>query len=610
MHEHIPIELARHALDSVCASASFLRSPRHQRFLRYLVEESLAERLSNLREMHLGVHIFGHPAASFDPSTDTTVRVEARRLRNRLARYYAAEGQNQRIRIDLPRGSYVPVLQWQQATVSEPRGDGARPVVAVLPLDALGGSTEIAAWSDALTEEITDALTRLPEVRVVARSSVMRFKAARGDIRDIARSLSANVLVEGSLQQEGETLRAIIQLITANDGLHLWSESIVGHAAARFRFFDAVSSMVRQAIPLVIARLAAAHSTDGTNAAATPGTLAEPSTSPATGIEATPIAEAARDAYEQGRIAIRVRTTMSIARATTFFEEAARLAPDFARAHSAVAASLLQEVGMTMRSATEAAPAIRSAADTALALDPQLPEAHATLGMLLLHYEYNWPEAERAFLRAIRFGPSVVSAHRSYAFALMFRRRFDEADRSFTAARMLDPLDAQTRVHQGLLRFYQRRYTEATSLFEGMLEADANNVLARTLLAATCLHAGDVARAETLYGEACKRHADLSIGACGLAVTLATVGRHDEAQVAREALMRYGEKGFLSPYQLAMVDCAMGDSAGAIDQLQRAALANDYNFQCSAVDPTFDALHAMPEWNALMARFGLPQNAG
>ena len=598
MHDHVPLELARHALDAVCSSAAFLRSPRHQRFLRYLVEESLAERLANLREIHIGVHIFGRSVSSFDPTTDTTVRVEARRLRARLARYYADEGSNQRLQIDVPAGSYVPVLRWRTATVSGESGNASLPVIAVLPIDALGEGENMSVWSDALTDELTDTLARARDIRVVARSSVMRFKSGRTDIRDIARSLAANVLIEGSLQQEGDTLRAIVQLIAANDGLHLWSEAIVGHANARFRFFDAVCTMVRQAVPIVLAKIGD-HQTPPRPASKVNTALVE--------IDDAAIPEVARDAYERGRIAIRVRTTTSIARATSLFAEAARLAPQFARAHSALAASLLQEVGMTMRAATDAADAIRSAANQALEIDAELPEAHATLGMLLLHYEYDWPQAERAFLRAIRFGPSVVSAHRAYAFALMFRRRFDEADRIFATARELDPLDAQTRVHQGLLRFYQRRYAEAASIFEGMLDADPGNVLARTLLAAACLHSGDLSRAETLYRDTCDRHADLSIGVCGLAVTLARAGRTEEADAAGRALFAYETKGFLSPYQVAMVNCALGRHAAAIASLERAAAANDYNFQCCAVDPTFDPLHSYPEWDALMLRYGMPR---
>ena len=604
MQTAIPVDLVRHVLDLVCSSALFARSPRHQHLLRYLVEELLAGRLANLREIHLGVHVFGRASADFDPATDSVVRVEASRLRARLARYYASDGAELRVMIELPIGSYVPTLRWASAQANDRNDSATLPVVVVLPLDGLG-SDDIAHWSDALTEEITDTLARFPEIRVVARTSAMQFKGARRDIREIARALSANVLIEGSLQREGERLRVIAQIITANDGLHLWSDSVVGDVNARFRFFDLVCATIRRAMPLVIGALDDDAGVAGSRRVATTPMALE---SNHLSVSQADIPEAVRDIYDRGRIAIRIRTTASLARATALFSEAVAAAPEFARAQSALAAALFQEVGMTMRAPTEAAAPMRACIEKALSLDPQQPEAHATLGMFLFYYEHDWPAAERSLLRAIRFGPSYVSAHRAYAFALMMVRRFAEADHSFIQARALDPLDAVTRVHHALLRFYERRFDEAQRLFEGMLDTDANNVIARTLLAATCLHSGNVARAERLYREASTHHPDLSIGLCGLAVTLARAGRIDEASEARRLLLAFSKKSFVSPYQFAMIDCALGDDDAAYAALGTAASTHDFNFLCSAVDPTFDRLHGSSAWIALMQRYRLPHD--
>jgi TolB-like protein/Tfp pilus assembly protein PilF len=602
MQPAIPADLVHHVLDAVCGSAQFARSPRHQRLLRYLVEELLAGRVANLREIHLGVHVFGRAAASFDPAADAIVRVEANRLRARLDRYYASEAPESRVIIELPVGSYVPLLRWPAAQAVSRDGGDSLPVVAVLPLDALGGGDDVVLWSDALTDEITDALARLQDVRVVARTSVVRFKADKRDIREIAHVLSANALIEGSLQREGTQLRAIVQIITANDGLHLWSDSVNGSVDARFQFFDTVTAMVSRAIPLVIHTLQ--H-----RGAARPLPMANTQEASQSKNESViALSPEVHDAYERGRIAIRVRTTTSIAHATALFSEVTAAAPDFARGHAAHATALLQEVGMTMRSAADTAAAIRASVSRALSIDPQSPEAHATLGIFQLYYEHDWPGAERSLLRAIHFGPSYVSARRTYAFGLMLMRRFAEADASFLQARTLDPLDTQTRVHHGLLRFYERRFDDARAVFQGMLDTDDNNVLARTLLAATCLQAGDVKQAERLYRDTCTRHPELSIGLCGLAVTLAIAGRIPEAKNTRKQLVAFSEKSFVSPYQFAMVDCALGNDRAAMAALEEAATKRDYNFLCSAVDPTFDRLHHTPAWRALMQRTGMPHD--
>ena len=146
------------------------------------------------------------------------------------------------------------------------------------------------------------------------------------------------------------------------------------------------------------------------------------------------------------------------------------------------------------------------------------------------------------------------------------------------------------------------------AVFSGILDTDSNNVLARTLLAASCLHSGDHARAEALYREAHTLHPDLSIGLCGMAVTLAYRDKLAESRAIRELLVEFGRTAFVSPYQFAMIDCALGDYPAALAGLECAALSHDYNFQCSAVDPTFDPLHGSPEWNALMQRYGMPQD--
>ncbi len=614
MQHTIPTELVHRELDAVCSSATFVRSPQHQRLLRYLVEELLADRLANLREIHLGVHIFGRAAAHFDPATDSTVRVEARRLRARLKRHYANAGAEARVVIELPLGSYIPTLHWIAPPQRADDNDQRHPVIVVLPIDALGGADygNLAAWSDALTEELTDALARSPDVRVVARTSAMQFKNVRRDIREIASALSADILIEGSVQQENDQLRAIVQIIAANNGLHLWSDSVVGIASARFRFFDTVTAMVRGALPSAVAMVshpAGDNATAAVQAAEPDSRLAQNrAIASNTSTPVPAISEAVRDMFERGNIALRVRTTDSLTRATALFLQVTVDAPEFARAHAAYAIALFQQVGMTMCAASDVATPMRAAFAKALALDPSLPEAHATLGMFSFYYEHDWPIAERSLLRAIHFGSSYVSAYRSYAFGLMLMRRFDEAEHNFLSARALDPLDVQTRIHQGTLRLYQRRYDDAHAAFSGMLEANAHNVIARSLLAYTCLHRGDWSDAERHYRETIVRHPDLSIGHCGLAVTLALAGRFDEAKRAQSTLLIYARTAFVSPYQFAMVECALGNDLAALNELERAAGACDYNFLCSAVDPIFDRLHGTAGWTSLMRRFGLPEH--
>ena len=294
-----------------------------------------ADTLPDAATFDAAIHVFGRAAADFNPALDSIVRVEASRLRSRLQRYYANEGAQLRVLIDLPVGGYVATLRWASATGIDRKGGVRQPVVVVLPFDGLGGD-EIDQWSDALTEELTESLARMPEIRVVARTSAMQFKGTRRDIRDVARVLSADVLIEGSLQREGDALRAVAQIITANDGLHLWPDAVVGDASARFRFFDVVCAMVRRAMPLVVQ---AGHHQEEMAVLPPVATMRPPAAlplpSPDQHLRAVQpdIPESVRDLYGRDRIAVRIRTTASLARATALFTEALAAAPKFARGH-------------------------------------------------------------------------------------------------------------------------------------------------------------------------------------------------------------------------------------------------------------------------------------
>ncbi len=234
------LQAIREQLGRILKSGPFAQSRRRKRFLEYIVSETLAGRSERLKGYTIAVEAFNSPE-TFDPSVDPFVRIEAARLRDRLREYYAVEGQDDAIRIDLPKGSYVPLIKFRgttphesasaKATVSNTEANdtplcsiSARPSIAVLPFINMSARRADDYLSDAITENIITALSRFREFAVVASYSVFSYKGTGVRIPEIARDLGVRFILEGSVQKSKERVRVTAQLIDGSTGVHLWAE--------------------------------------------------------------------------------------------------------------------------------------------------------------------------------------------------------------------------------------------------------------------------------------------------------------------------------------------------------------------------------------------------
>lgn len=267
-------EVVRAQLDRILASGDFAQSERMKSFLKFVVEETLDGRSARLKEFTIATGVFGRDE-SFDPQTNTIVRVEAGRLRRRLERYYLTEGQDDAVRIDLPKGSYVPLFRVTSAapaaeTQAAPApGDAAielpkGPSIAVLPFENLSGDPDQGFFADGITEEILNDLTRFPNLKVIARHSTFKYKGQHVDIREVGRDLGVRYVLEGSVRKGGNMIRVTGQLIDASDGSHLFSESYDRDLSAQniLEIQDDISDRIVAAIGQpygVMARAGARH---------------------------------------------------------------------------------------------------------------------------------------------------------------------------------------------------------------------------------------------------------------------------------------------------------------------------------------------------------------
>jgi serine/threonine-protein kinase len=296
------------------------------------------------------------------------------------------------------------------------------PSIAVLPFANLSADKENEYFSDGLAEEIINALTRIPGLKVTARTSAFAFRGKDEDIRRIAEALGVRTVLEGSVRRAGNRIRVSAQLINAADGYHLWSERYDGELADVFAVQDEIATAIATALKVKLSS----------------GRVERASYTPNV---------AGYEAYLKALHEARKLTPDALARSRERFEQAIALDPRFPLAHSAFAFHFLLIANYGLLAAHTAMPLVRREAGRALEIDPALPEGHAMLGTVAALYDYDWPEAERRFALAMANDPVPSQVRRLYAlYYLLPVGRYQEAAEQCARALDEDPLDLSGRL--------------------------------------------------------------------------------------------------------------------------------------------------------------------
>lgn len=397
----------------IVSSEIFDHSPRMRRFLRFVMERAAL----GVKEYTIATEVFDRPP-TFDPRLDPLVRVEARRLRQKLAEYYATSGQNDAIVIDLPKGSYVPDIRLRHLT--EPSDIVARKFereswsVVVLPFLNLGGGAERDYFVDGLSEELTAVLAQVPELRVIARTSAFAFRGKSADVRMIDRKLNVRTLVEGSVRWSGPRLRVTVQIADCRNGYHLFAKS--------FDIEEKELIALQNEIAQTICNSMTPRLED--RGSLTPTKLVDP--------------EAYR-LYLRGRYHWNRRTLPDFEKAIAFCEKAIAMQPDYAPAYACIADSCWMPCLDMLAPSGDLLVRAKTAATKAIELDPGLAEAHSSFAISCL---YDWQHEKSAahLRRAIELKPSFSTAHYLYACHHALRGRDDEALSEMRVALETDPL--------------------------------------------------------------------------------------------------------------------------------------------------------------------------
>src|SRR5438552_2461179 len=396
----------RDELARVLGSVTFQPVDRLKRFLAFISHEALAGRSDQLKEYVIGVQVFGKEA-SFDPRTDPIVRVQARRLRARLVRYYREQGQHDEVVVELPKGGYAPVFKRRDPGAAPRRSIAAtlanRNTVGVLPFADHSPAADLDYFCKGLRQEIIHGLAKSERLRVLAWDPADLTSAA--DPREAAAKIDAAMIVTGSVRRSGNTVRVSIQVIDGASGCYMWSESLnadVNDAfAAQEEAARAVAARLRPEMLSGVGGSASRRPTENL---------------------------AAHNLYLQGRYHLNQRTEEGLRKAVDFFEKAIVEDPQYALAYSGVsdAYGLLGHYGVI-------APAdfwtkTASSAASAVMLDGNSAEAHTSLAHAKSTQDWDWAGAEREFQRAIALDARYPTAHHWYATSCLAPTgRLDEA---------------------------------------------------------------------------------------------------------------------------------------------------------------------------------------
>jgi len=401
-------------LARVLASGIFSSSQRLSRFLRFVVESTIQGKTDELKEYAIGIEVFEKPS-DFDPRIDPVVRVQASKLRSKLLEYYNSDGRGDKVAISIPKGGYVPVFERIGGT-DTPAGT-ARSSVAVLPFVNMSAEPDNEYFSDGLTEEVINALTSVPGLQVVARTSVFRFKGQQHDVREIGGQLNAGTILEGSVRKAGTQLRITAQLVSVKDGYHLWSHTFKRELRDVFAVQEEISGAVREAL--------APHFGVAT---------------PPRGRRYEPRLEA-HELYLKGRYAQARLVGGNVPQAVSLFEQAIAADPNYAQAYAGLADAWFFLAFWGIVHPHEAIPKAKSAAQKALELDDELPEAHVSLGWIQGCYDWDWRGAQRSVERALELDPDFANGYVAYASQVHVPKgQVAEALAALRKAIKLDPL--------------------------------------------------------------------------------------------------------------------------------------------------------------------------
>jgi len=461
-------------------------------------------------------------------------------------------------------------------------GNGAPVIrsIAVLPLDNYSGDSTQDYFAEGITDELTSALATISQLRVTSRGSAMQFRGKnRPSTPEIAKTLKVDAVVEGSVARSGNKVRITAQLIDARADKHLWAKSFEGSSSDVLALQGELATAIAREINV---RLTVREQTR---------LAAAPSVNPE-----------AHDAYLRGRYFLARPSDENLQKGIAQFEEAVRLSPSYAAAYSGLSdVYLWAGYNEGFITASEARPKAKAAAEKAVQLDSLSAEAHTSLAVFKLFYEFDWAGCEREFLRAMALNPSYAFAPDQFALALAFTGRFEESQAQSKRAAELDPLSPQVLIDATIGLVFQKNVAATKELARRVTELDPTYFFAPMVEGWVLLDVGKYSDAIPFLKKATTMDAPPFVTAY-LAYAYGAAGQRDSAMAELAKLKQMSKGGQVLPFNLALVYLGLGDKMKALQNLEGALAADSQFMAWIGQDHIFDPLRSEPRFKALMKK--------
>jgi TolB-like protein len=505
---------------------------------------------------------------------------------NRLREALGDSADKPRFIETLPQRGYRFLVQVAAVAREEEHGPMLPPQalridsLAVLPLDNLSGDPSQEYFSDGMTDELIGAISRINLLRVISRTSVMRYKGARKSLPEIARELRVDAVVEGSVMRSGEKVRIITQLIYASEEKHVWS----GRYERELRDILQLQAEIAQEIASQIQK------------------LVDPKlVLPGRPIQLNP------QAYE---LALKANyfhekfTPMDLARSADLYRQAISIDPTYAQAHANLSQAYFYQGLFGLGPCSDLFPKSKACAVKALELDENVAAAQNALAAIHVLYDWDWANAESVCRRGVELRPGDAAARHHLADYMSIQARHDEAIAECRKALESNPISRVSLAHLGLLLYRAHRYDESITQCQKTLDIDPHYCNAMWFMALAQEQKGLLSLSIA--------NLEQSVSLCGGPLFLALLSRayalSGERTKALEILNRVktlSHETYVSPFDIAVIHIGLGDLTSGFEQLEEAYRQRVFRL-VELTMPMFDSLRPDPRWKDLVRRIGLP----
>lgn len=456
--------------------------------------------------------------------------------------------------------------------------------IAVLPFKPLVAEHRDEVLEMGMADTLIARLASSQETVVLPLSSVRQYAGLEQNAANAGRELGADSVLDGNIQRWGDKIRVNVRLISTADGAPIWSGTFDEKFTDIFTVQDAISRKVVSALAVQLSGAEQAR-------------LEKRYTNNA----------AAYEYYLRGRFHFFRITPGDVRKGIEFFQKAIDADPDYALAYAAMADAYRTQAIAAHAPSKEVCPKAKELALRALEIDETLADAHIVLGWVGFLYEWDWKAAETELKRAIELAPNNSEAHRAYAHLLSSSGRHEEAIAQSDRAVELAPLTLITATLDGYFMMYAGRHQEAMSKLNKTVELEPNFWAARTALAR-------VYTVQGRYDEAVRELRTSKEVAGGspepltqLGYALAKSGKKNEAQAALEELRLLASNGYVPSYFFAVIRNGLGDSAGALNDLEKALQEREVQLNFLKIDSRWDNLRSAPRFGDLIKQMRFPE---